>query len=72
MAQHPSPEAFLIARSTAGEQPMELTAAIENVVRDLGPDVDRTLTYGGVASPTPGSPLKEFANVETQQLSRFH
>jgi putative ABC transport system permease protein len=45
LAQHPSPAAFLIARSTAGEQPLKLTAAIENAVRDLGPDVDRTLTY---------------------------
>ena len=47
LAQHPSAEMFLIARSTAGEQPMKLTAAIENTVRDLGPDVDRTLTYAG-------------------------
>jgi predicted permease len=45
LAQHPSPAVFLIARSTTGEQPMTLTAAIENAVRDLGPDIDRTLTY---------------------------
>ena len=45
LAQHPSTEVFLIARSTAGEQPMKLTVAIENSVRDLGPGVDRTLTY---------------------------
>ena len=50
LAQHPSPKVFLIARSAAGEQPMKLTAALENAVRDLGPDFDRTLTYGdGVA-----------------------
>jgi len=47
LAQHPSSELFLIARSAAGEQPMKLTAAIENAVRDLGPDVNRTLTYEG-------------------------
>ena len=33
---------FLIARSAAGEQPMKLTAALENAVRDLGPDFNRT------------------------------
>jgi putative ABC transport system permease protein len=47
LAQHPSTEVFLIARSTAGDQPMKLTVAIENTVRDLGPGVDRTLTYAG-------------------------
>jgi len=47
LTQHPSAEVFLIARSTAGAQPMKLTAAIENTVRDLGPDVDRTLTDAG-------------------------
>ena len=50
LAQHPSSEMFLIARSTAGEQPMKLTAAIENAVRNLGPDVQRTLTYGNGAA----------------------
>jgi predicted permease len=50
LTQHPSSKIFLIARSADGEQPMKVTAAIENAVRDLGPDVDRTLTYGnGVA-----------------------
>jgi predicted permease len=50
LAQNPSSKIFLIARSADGEQPMKVTAAIENAVRDLGPDVDRTLTYGnGVA-----------------------
>jgi putative ABC transport system permease protein len=46
LAQHPSSKVFLIARSEAGEQPMKVTAALENAVRALGPDVDRTLTYG--------------------------
>ena len=44
LAQHPSANVFLIARSAAGEQPMKLTAALENAVRDLGPDFTRTLT----------------------------
>jgi putative ABC transport system permease protein len=47
LAQHPSPNVFLVARSAAGEQPLKLTAALENAVRDLGPDVDRNHTYGG-------------------------
>jgi putative ABC transport system permease protein len=50
LAQHPSAKVFLIARSAAGEQAVKLTAAIENAVRDLGPDVDRTLTYGDGAA----------------------
>ena len=50
LAQHPSPKVFLIARSAPGEQPMKMTAALENAVRDLGPDVDRTLTYGDGAA----------------------
>jgi predicted permease len=44
LAQHPSPAVFLIARSAGGEQQLKLTAGIENAVRDLGPDVDRTIT----------------------------
>jgi ABC-type antimicrobial peptide transport system permease subunit len=50
LAQHPSSEVFLIARSAAGESAVTLTAAIENAVRDLGPDVERTLTYGNGAA----------------------
>jgi len=46
LAQHPSSKVFLIARSEDGEQPMKVTTALENAVRALGPDVDRTLTYG--------------------------
>jgi hypothetical protein len=50
LAQHPTPNVFLVARSAPGEPPLKLTAALENAVRDLGPDVDRTLTTGdGVA-----------------------
>src|SRR4029078_7270628 len=46
LAQHPSPSVFLIARSAAREHAVKLTAAIENAVRDLGPDVGRTFTDG--------------------------
>jgi len=46
LAQHPSPNMFLVARSAAGEPPTKLTAALENVVRDLGPDFTRDLSTG--------------------------
>jgi putative ABC transport system permease protein len=50
LAQHPAPNVFLVARSAPGEPPLKLTSALENTVRDLGPDVDRTLTTSdGVA-----------------------
>lgn len=50
LAQHPVPAVFLVARSAPGEQPLKITAALENTVRELGPDVDRTLTYAdGIA-----------------------
>ncbi len=47
LAQHPSPTLFLIARSADGAQAATLSAALENAVRDLGPDVDRTMTSEG-------------------------
>jgi putative ABC transport system permease protein len=50
LAQHPSSTVFLIARSQDAEQSMKVTAALENAVRALGPDVDRTLTYGDGAA----------------------
>ena len=46
LAQHPAPNVFLIARSAAGEPPLKMTAAVEDAVRQLGPDVDRTVTTG--------------------------
>jgi predicted permease len=50
LAQHPAPEVFLVARSAPGEPPLKMTAALENAIRELGPDVDRSLTTGdGVA-----------------------
>ena len=50
LAQHPPSKIFLIVRREAGAQPMKVTAALENAVRALGPDVDRTLTYGDGAA----------------------
>jgi hypothetical protein len=50
LAQHPSPTVFLIARISPGELPMKLNAALENAVRDLGPDFNQTVkTPDGVA-----------------------
>lgn len=46
LAQHPSSQVFLIARSRDGEPATNVTMALENAVRALGSDVDRTLTYG--------------------------
>ena len=43
LAQHPSPTVFLIARSVPGEQPMKLNAALENAIRDLGPDFNQNV-----------------------------
>jgi predicted permease len=52
LAQSPSTTVFLIGRVANGEQPMKVTAALENTVRDLGPDVDGTITSGD-GSPYP-------------------
>ena len=50
LAQHPSPTVFLIARSAPAEPPTKLNAALENAVRDLGPDFNQNLrTPDGVA-----------------------
>jgi predicted permease len=46
LAQHPSPNMFLVARSAAGEPPTKLTAALENAVRELGSDFTRDLSTG--------------------------
>jgi hypothetical protein len=46
LAQHPARSVFLIARSAPGEQPKAVTAALENTIRELGPDVNRTVTNG--------------------------
>jgi putative ABC transport system permease protein len=54
LAQHSSPRVFLIARSADGGQSLTVTAALENAVRDLGPDVDRTITS---ADGTPFAPV---------------
>jgi putative ABC transport system permease protein len=38
LAQHPSQELFLIARSTPGEPPQKMTATLENAARDFDPE----------------------------------
>jgi predicted permease len=43
LAQHPAPAVFLIARSAPGEPPVKLNAALENAVRDLGPDFNQNV-----------------------------
>jgi ABC-type antimicrobial peptide transport system permease subunit len=43
LAQHPSATVFLIARSAPGEPPMKLNAALQNAVRDLGPDFNQNV-----------------------------
>jgi len=43
------PDLFLIARSSAGEQPERITAAIENVVREFDPDFRRDRIVTGAS-----------------------
>lgn len=38
LAQHPSQELFLIARSTPGESPQKMTATLEHAARDFDPE----------------------------------
>jgi len=45
LAQHPSPNLFVVARSSPGEPATKVTAALENAVRDLGPEFSRDLSY---------------------------
>jgi predicted permease len=50
LAQQPSRDVFVIARSRPGEPASKLTAALQNAVRDLGPDVTQDVRTGdGVA-----------------------
>jgi predicted permease len=50
IAQQPSRDVFVIARSRPGEPASKLTAALQNAVRDLGPDVTQDVRTGdGVA-----------------------
>ena len=53
LAQQPSQELFLIARSTPGEPPQKMTATLENAERDFDPE-NRGFGYGddGAAYPT--------------------
>jgi predicted permease len=57
LAEHPSLNVYLVARSVAGEHPSKLTAALENAVRDLGPDFGARTRSIGVA--TPGGPRND-------------
>jgi predicted permease len=43
-----TPRVMLVARSAAGEQPLKLTAALENAIRDLDPDFDPASIVSGV------------------------
>jgi predicted permease len=52
LAQQPSPNVFLIARSTPGESPQSLTATMENAARDFNPKFRPFYTTDGVAYPT--------------------
>jgi predicted permease len=51
LAQHPSPNVFLVARSAPGEQPKKLTAALENAARDFDADRRGFGTTDGVRYP---------------------
>ena len=53
LAQHPSPNLFLVARSARGEPPPKLTAALESAIHALDPNVDRR------SSPVDGQPAAE-------------
>jgi predicted permease len=52
LAQQPSQDVFLIARSTPGEPPLKMTATLENAARDFNPDNRGFGTPDGVAYPT--------------------
>ena len=52
LAQQPSENLFLIARSTQGEPPQKLTATLENAARDFNPKNRGFGTTDGVAYPT--------------------
>jgi putative ABC transport system permease protein len=46
LAQHPSTNVFLVARSVPGESAVKLTAALDLATRALGPNTGRTVTFG--------------------------
>jgi hypothetical protein len=51
LAQHPSPNVFLVARSAPGEEPKKLIAALDNAARDFDPASRGFGTGDGVAYP---------------------
>jgi predicted permease len=52
LAQQPSQDVFLIARSAPGEAPEKMAATLENAARDFNPDNRGFGTADGVAYPT--------------------
>jgi putative ABC transport system permease protein len=52
LAQQPSQNVFLIARSTPGESPQKMIATLENAARDFDPENRGFGTSDGVAYPT--------------------
>jgi putative ABC transport system permease protein len=52
LAQQPSQDLFLIARSTPGETPQKMTAMLENAAHDFDPAKRRFGTPDGVAYPS--------------------
>ena len=53
LAQHPSQELFLIARSMPGEPPQKMTATLENAARDFDPE---NRGFGTAEDGTPAYP----------------
>lgn len=52
LAQQPSQEVYLVARSAPGESPQKMSATLENAARDFNPDNRGFGTTDGVAYPT--------------------
>lgn len=52
LAQHPSQNLFVIARSARGETPQKMTAMLENAARGFNPDQRGFRTGDGVAYPS--------------------
>src|SRR5881392_861713 len=63
LAQQPTREVFLIARSIPGQSAAKLSAAVRNAIRDLDPDITGGFTFGDdashYASVVTGSSLRE-------------
>jgi hypothetical protein len=53
LAQHPSPNVFLVARGAPGESPMTLSAALKSALGALGPNAGRTVASEDRTSDAP-------------------